>query len=181
MGGHNRMKMDALKKMYESIGLQTVTTYLQSGNVIFQTKETSEKTLEDLIAAKITETFGYNIEVLVIKMGDLQEIIANNPFAEKEEKFLFATILSEMPNHVDIEKIKNKSAENEDFKIVGRTVYFYMPNGYATTKLNNTLIERIFRLKATSRTLRTLIALADQDRCGSHPTKLTNDISLANT
>ena len=120
--------------------------------------------MENFVCAKITETFGFNIEIFVVKMDDLQEIITNNPFAEKEEKFVFATILSEMPSNVDIEKIKNKSAENEDFKIVGRTVYFYMPNGYAKTKLNNTLIEKIFRVKATSRTLRTLNALADRDR-----------------
>jgi len=164
MGGHNRMKMEALKKVYESIGFKSVKTYLQSGNVIFQTKETSEKTLENLVAAKITEIFGFNIDVIVLKMDDLKEIIANNPFAEKEEKFQFATILSEIPNNVDLEKIKNKSAENEDFKFAGRTVYFYMPNGYAKTKLNNTLIEKIFRVKATSRNLRTLNALADQDR-----------------
>jgi len=164
ISGHNKMRMDALKKMYENIGLKSVKTYLQSGNVIFQTKETSERTLENLVAAKITETFGFNIEVFVVKMGDMREIVANNPFAENDEKFLFATILSEIPNSADIERIKNKSAENEDFKIVGRTVYFYMPNGYARTKLNNTLIEKTLKVKATSRSLRTLTALAEQDR-----------------
>ena len=85
-------------------------------------------------------------------------------FAEKEEKFLFVTILSVMPDDIDIEKIRNKCAENEDFKFFGRSVYFYMPNGYAKTKLNNTLIEKILKVKATSRTLRTLNALAEQDR-----------------
>ena len=164
MGGHNRMRMDSLKKVYENTGLQSVKTYLQSGNVIFQTKETSEKTLENLIFANIAETFGFNIEVIVIKMGDLQEIIANNPFAEKEEKYLFVTILSGKPDVIDIERIKNKCAENEDFKILGRSVYLYLPNGYAKTKLNNTLIEKILKIKATSRTLRTLYALVEQDR-----------------
>ena len=163
MGGHNRMRMNALKIMFESIGFQSVKTYLQSGNVIFQTKETSEKALEDLISAKITETFGFNIRVIVVQMSDLQDILANNPFAPKEEKFLFVTILSEMPNNADIEKIRSKSSENEDFKIIGRTGYFYMPNGYAKTKLNNTLIEKILKVKATSRTIRTLNALVEQD------------------
>lgn len=164
MGRRNRMRMDVLKRMYESIGLCKVETYLQSGNVIFQTKENSEKALESLIAAKITETFGFQVEVIVLTMGDLQEIIAKNPFAEREEKFTFATILSEMPHNVDIENIKNKSSEKEGFKIIGRVVYFYMPGGYAKTKLNDTLIEKIFKTKATSRTLRTINALIDQDR-----------------
>jgi len=164
MGGHNRMRMDALKKMYESMDLQSVKTYLQSGNVIFQTKEISEKVLENLVSTKITETFGFNVEVTVITMSDLREIIANNPFAEKEEKFLFVTILSEIPDNADIERIKNKCSENEDFKISERSVYFYIPNGYAKTKLNNALVEKVLKVKATSRTLRTLNTLADQNR-----------------
>ena len=163
MAGHNRMKMDILKKMYENLGLQNVKTYLQSGNVIFQTEETSEKTLEYLISAKLQETFGFYVDVIVLKRSDLQEIIANNPFVEKDEKYQFVTIVSEMPENADIEKIKNKCAENEDFKILGQTVYFHLPNGYSNSKLNNTLVEKVFKVKATSRTIKTLKALAKQD------------------
>ena len=39
VGGHNRIKMDALREVYESIGLRNPLTYVQSGNVVFKTGE----------------------------------------------------------------------------------------------------------------------------------------------
>jgi uncharacterized protein (DUF1697 family) len=105
VGGHKTVKMDKLKSMYEDIGFQQVKTYLQSGNVIFQTHETAAKTLENMISIKITEIFGFDAAVIVLAASELQEIICKNPFAGKKEECTYITILSEKPQNMNIEKL----------------------------------------------------------------------------
>jgi uncharacterized protein (DUF1697 family) len=159
MGNKNRIKMDILKKMYEDMDFQNVRTHLQSGNIIFETKNTAENILENLISAKIRETFGFNIIVIVFEIRKLQEIIANNPFADKESKYLYVTILAEKPQNEDIDNINQKCAENEKFSVAERIIYLYLPNGYIKSKLSNTLIEKMLKVNATTRIFSTINAL----------------------
>ena len=147
--------------MYENLDFQNVKTYLQSGNVIFQTNETPVKVLETAISDKITEMFGFDVPVIVLDINDLQEIINNNPFAQRASEFLYITILAAEPQNDFFEKINTKKAENEEFAVIKRAAYFYLPNGYGNTKLNNNLMENALKTKATTRNWKTLNALAE--------------------
>lgn len=166
VSGKNIIKMDALKKLFEDLNFQKVTTYIQSGNVVFSFKPTDIKELEMLISTKIEKHFGFKIPVIVLTMDELKDSIENNPFKNnKDEKFLHFTFLAERPINYNKEKIDNKKAENEEIEISERVVYLYCPNGYGRTKLTNTFLENTLKVTSTTRNFRTtnkLLKIAEQ-------------------
>lgn len=77
--------MIELKALCEELGYQEVTTYLQSGNVVFKTSTKSKpRQLAKDIAIRIKATFDYDVSVLVISENDIHRVHKNNPFINKE-------------------------------------------------------------------------------------------------
>lgn len=62
VGGHKVIKMADLKQMFESIGLKQVKTYIQSGNIVFESDE-NIRFLKERIQSEIKITFGYDVSV----------------------------------------------------------------------------------------------------------------------
>ena len=80
VGGHNLIKMDPLRALYESLGLQDPATYVQSGNVIFKTKERDVARLAPRIQNEIERRFGFRPGVILRTSSDLQDVINRTPF-----------------------------------------------------------------------------------------------------
>lgn len=80
VGGNTLVKMDELRKAFESIGFQNVRTILASGNVLFEAPGEAITTLSSNIALKLLETFGREILVIVRSLDDLRELEARQPF-----------------------------------------------------------------------------------------------------
>lgn len=157
VSGHNLIKMDALRKMYESLGFKNVKTYLQSGNVVFLANET-ENNLKLLISKQIKEVFGFEIPVLVLSLEKLKNIINNNPLSkdpQKEAAFFHVTFLSNKIENIDIQIIKSKKMREEEIVISENVVYLYCPNGYGNTKLSNNFLENKLDVSATTRNWKT--------------------------
>lgn len=166
VSGKNIIKMDALKRLFEDLNFQNVTTYVQSGNVIFSFKPTDIKEMEKLISAEIEKHFRFKIPVIVLTTDELKDCIENNPFTKsKDDKFLHFAFLAERPVNYRKEDIDNKKAENEEIEISERVVYLYCPNGYGKTKLTNTFLEKTLKVTSTTRNFRTtneLLKIAEQ-------------------
>src|SRR5690625_5535490 len=95
VSGKRSVKMEALRKSYESLGFQNVVTYVQSGNVIFSTVNATADTLTEAITDQIEKDFGFHVTVIVMSSEKLKHIVDNNPFAkdnEKENAFLHVRI-----------------------------------------------------------------------------------------
>jgi uncharacterized protein (DUF1697 family) len=158
VGGHNMIKMEALKQMYDSLGFKNVQTYIQSGNVIFQHKTTEREKLENKIARKISDKFLFEVPVIVIEMEELKYIVNNNPFTSdrsKDAAHFHMTFLSALPEKSNIEKIKEGQYQADDFSILGKAIYLYCPNGYSNSKLTNTFLETKLKVMATTRNWKT--------------------------
>src|SRR6266571_5935421 len=84
VGGHNLIKMDPLRALYESLGLQDPATYVQSGNVIFKTKERDVARLAPRIQNEIERRFGFRPGVILRTSSDLRDVIKKNPFAHRD-------------------------------------------------------------------------------------------------
>ena len=85
VGGHKKILMADLRLLFESIGLKDVQTYIQSGNVVFRSKE--ETNLASKIANAIEAKYGFMVPVLIKKASELSEILLKCPFFdEKREK-----------------------------------------------------------------------------------------------
>ncbi len=156
VGGNRIIKMDALKQLFIELGLSNVQTYIQSGNIIYQSK----KLVKELIISRaIQKSFGFDVPVINLTLTDLESIIALNPFLKDKKKdasFLHITFLTAEPVPEKIELLKS---QKEEFYCINKAVYSYCPNGYSNSKLTNNFIEKKLGVTATTRNWKTCIQL----------------------
>ncbi len=163
VSGHKIIKMAVLKSMYEELGYTNVKTYLQSGNVIFETCNKENAHLEKKISAMITTKFGFDVTVIVLTKDELNDIIEKNVFtndSSKDPAFLHITFLASGPKDIDFESIKCKRAKGEEITIEQNAVYLYCPHGYGKTKLTNNFLETKLKVSATTRNWKTITELS---------------------
>ncbi|MDC6365518.1 MULTISPECIES: DUF1697 domain-containing protein [Flavobacteriaceae] len=162
VSGQKKIKMADLKVSLEKIGLQNVTTYIQSGNVVFKSNVDKASALEELIHTCILKNFGFEVPILVITSDVVQKVLEANPFKdETEENCLYFVLLKQPPQQELVYKLNEQDFPNEDFHIVPNCVYLCCRKGYGNAKLNNNLIEHKLKVQATTRNLKTMKKLLD--------------------
>lgn len=161
VSGQKLIKMVDLKVLYEELGFVSVKTYIQSGNVVFQS-DIKELNYEKTIADKIYEKYNFEVPVLVKTLSEWSKITNNNPFSSNnlEENKLYVTLLSDVPDSSLVEKINSGNYGNDQFICDNNVVYLFFPElGYGNTKLSNNFFESKLKLKATTRNWTTMINL----------------------
>ncbi|WP_254533330.1 DUF1697 domain-containing protein [Natrinema gelatinilyticum] len=125
VGAYNRMKMDELRAVFESLGYDDVETYIQSGNAVFETSESDEEALREDIHDAVEDTFGYDISVMIRTRTELQDVVAEQPFDVPAEDGIkhYITFLNEGPTDGRVEALLNAQNEAESFVVSGREVY----------------------------------------------------------
>lgn len=83
IGGH-LVKMDQLRKLFSDLGLENVRSYIQTGNIFFQTSNQDEKTLKTKIETHLKSTLGYEVPVSLRTLDQLEKIISLDPFKKIE-------------------------------------------------------------------------------------------------
>ena len=159
VGGTKKIKMDALREMYATLGFTKIQSYIQSGNVIFNSSESDTSQLAKLISKKIAEVFGFEVPVLVLTVQEIKTAIENNPFlsdSSKDAAFMHFTFLSEFPDSKLLQSIDAAKYLPDEFCCLDKVIYLYCPNGYGNTKLTNTFFENKLKRTATTRNLRTV-------------------------
>ena len=156
VGGQKKLKMDGLKKLYESLGFRQVQTYIQSGNVVFQCSGTDILKLTNMIEKSIKQSFGFEAPALIRTRDEFRKLIKNNPFSGKDAGKLHVTFLSNIPVHLPKEEINKAKGEAEEFSIIGREIYLFCPDGYGRSKLSNSFFARKLKLPATTRNWNTV-------------------------
>ena len=168
VGGQKLIKMNALRKSYENMGFRKVTTYVQSGNVIFKGNSFEIEELEQKISQQIEKDFGFEVPVIVLTTDKLKQVIDNNPLLnnkDKEVSFMHVTFLASKPDHFDHAQIEDKKQNGEEIFFTDMAVYLYCPNGYGRIKLNNNFLESKLKVGATTRNWKTtneLFKIAEQ-------------------
>lgn len=158
--GHRKLPMAELRELCSEIGLADPVTYIQSGNVLFGSKERSETIARD-IALAIEDRYGYTVSVLVRDPDYFHSVVSANPFRGRDEKFLHVTLLSENPDSQTVKELAAAEYGTDEFIAGERAVYVYCPGGYGSTKLTNNFFEAKFRVSATTRNWRTMNKLIE--------------------
>jgi uncharacterized protein (DUF1697 family) len=159
VSGHKMMKMVDLTTMLNGLSFKNIKTYIQSGNVVFQSKETAPAQLQKKIEKKIAETFGFEVPVMVIPVNEIETILKNNPFLKKKTvdvtnlhvTFLNGTYDKKIPIQLAEQKYGN-----DEFVATTTAIYLYCPDGYGNTKLSNTFWENKLKVVATTRNWKTV-------------------------
>ena len=158
------LKMDALKRMFESKGLHEVHTYIQSGNVIFKSDEHDTTALSAMLVKAIHAEFGYDIPVLVITREYLVSLALSNPFILKENKVkgdLHLTLMNATASGELINKIKLFVTGEDEFVSAEKAIYIFCKNGYGRTKLTNNFFENQLKVSCTTRNWKTVERLVE--------------------
>ena len=157
VGGHNRIKMADLKVLYETLDFTNVRTLIQSGNVVFNSNLASPSELEARINDEIRIAFNFNVMVFIRTINELKEIIEHNPFCETyEDSKIHITFLSDCPKSPNFKVIDEVKDQSEEFRVSGREIYLFLPNGYGRTKLSNNFFENKLNVNCTTRNWRTV-------------------------
>jgi uncharacterized protein (DUF1697 family) len=154
LGPNNRVKMDELRALYESLKLREPQTYVQSGNVIFKTDERDSIKLTKRIEGAIEKKFGFHSDVVLRSTAELRGVIARNPFAKRrgiEPSKLLVTFLAGDPGEEARVTVRAIQCAPDEAFIDGQEVYLYFPNGVARPKLSWPAIPKILKVSGTAR------------------------------
>jgi len=162
VGGKNTLPMKELAKLLEDLGSHNVKTYIQSGNIVLQSKEKNATRLANKIRAGIKERFHFEPHVLLLKIQELETAIKNNPFpeAESEPTTLHLGFLASAPKDPDMQKLKSIGKENERFVLKSNVFYLHAPDGIGRSKLAASA-EKLLGVPQTGRNWRTVCQLMD--------------------
>jgi uncharacterized protein (DUF1697 family) len=161
--GGNPLKMRRLVEICQQLGLENISTYLQSGNLVFDTAARAS-TLESTIEQTLLGETRLPVAVVVRSAKQMKEIVAANPFvAEKgiDPYTLHVTCLGEAASKEALGKLTAVKAGLDRFQSTPREIYLHCPMGYGNTKLSNKFVEKALKVKATTRNWNTTNKLCE--------------------
>lgn len=170
VSGQKIIKMEALKKAFESLDYKRVTTYIQSGNVVFGSAAANTSLLRTQIQNTLLKTFGFEVPVSVRTLKEIEEIIKRNPFKKvktHEGEKLYISFLSGKPTKAAEEDLADVKNDVDEIRLLGYEVYILCRKGYGNTLFSNTFIEKKLAVSATTRnwdTVQKLLTLGKADR-----------------
>jgi uncharacterized protein (DUF1697 family) len=160
VGGNNIIKMEALKKVFESMGFQNVKTILASGNVLFETKEVKAPLIVQIIGEKLESAFGYNNGVVIRSIEEIRKIAIKEPFKEIKvtpQSRLYVTFLPEKSK--SNLKIPYESP-NKGYKIISNSEYEVFSVATLSPEVQSTdlmnVLDKEFGKKVTTRNWNTI-------------------------
>jgi uncharacterized protein (DUF1697 family) len=173
VSAQKRIKMEELRSLYAALGFRNVQTYIQSGNVVFQSQNPDAVELSRNIEASIEGHFGYSVSVVMRRRSDLHRILDHNPFLrDRDEDItkLCVVFLAASPDPSALNEISTVKDPYDEFQVMGREIYLFCPHGFARTKLSNNFFERKLKVSATTRNWKTvnkLYEMTDTDHLTS--------------
>jgi uncharacterized protein (DUF1697 family) len=159
VSGQKIIKMAALKKMFEAMGFKNVRTYIQSGNVAFESPAVNAETLCKKIENGLQAALGYRVSTAIRTEKEIEDIIKNNPFKKeiaRDDVRLYVTMLSAVPEGDKVKELESTESETDEFRFKNREIYILCREGYAETVFSNNFIEKKLGVKATSRNWNTM-------------------------
>jgi uncharacterized protein (DUF1697 family) len=155
--------MDELRASFDALGYANVTTYIQTGNVLFSTGSKSEKGLAAAIEQRLADDFGDSPAVLIRTVTDLRRIGGSSPYAKggADPSRHHVTFLAELPSKTALDALNLPKSGRDELVVDGKEVYVHTPDGYAHTKYTGTFLERRLGMVSTTRNWNTVTKLAE--------------------
>lgn len=143
----------------DRLQLQSVRTYIQSGNLVFVAGATDG--LEDRLSAEIEAACGFLPAAFIRRHAAWQALIAENPFAEQarvEPKSVHLFLLSGEPTTEALANLGSRDFGDDQWRKANGALYLHLPNGAGRSKLAGS-VERLLKVPMTGRNWSTVLAL----------------------
>lgn len=168
VGGRHKVSMSSLRELCHSLDLNDPCTLLQSGNLLFRTKQLSLSSLRKNLESGFDAAFGFHSEIILRTTPELRDTVAANPFAKRadvEPAKLHTMLLSEDPQPNAREEISRLNIHPEEVHLDGREVFIYFPDGMGRSKLPWAKLDKTLGTPGTARnwnTVTKLLKLAEE-------------------
>jgi uncharacterized protein (DUF1697 family) len=161
VGGKNKLPMKALAALFEAAGCGDVTTYIQSGNVVFRAPDGLAREVPARIHAAIQERHGLHVPVVTRTAAELRAIVRDHPFLAEgvDTKQLAVGFLADEPTAERVATLDPQRSPPDEFEVRGREIYLRFPDGVARSKLTNAYFDSRLATVCTVRNHRTVLAL----------------------
>ncbi len=157
VGSTRSLPMKELLAILEDLGSRNVKTYIQSGNVVFQSEENEAAQLSNRISSEIKKRRGFEPYVLLLGVDEFESAVARNPFpeAESDPQSLHVGFLAAAPDNPDLNALESLKVESERFRLTGTVFYLHAPEGIGRSKLAASA-EKLLGVALTDRNWRTV-------------------------
>jgi uncharacterized protein (DUF1697 family) len=179
VGGRNKVPMADLREVVASLGHTGVSTYIQSGNVLFSARDTDTAKLAAALESAIEERFGIWSSVVVLSRDELAQVLAANPYPdEPNPKMVHVVFLNaELPGSLldrisAAESAAAAKGSRDTVQVTAPTagqppaLFLHTPDGFGTSEL----AQNVFKIIAPPKKSRP--GLAATARNWSTATKL---------
>ncbi|MDQ2811249.1 MAG: DUF1697 domain-containing protein [Actinomycetota bacterium] len=149
VGGRNKVPMAELREVVTSLGYTGVTTYIQTGNVLFSTTSISPAELASALESAIAGAFGIRAPVVVVTRDELAGVLKDNPYPdEPNPRLVHVVFLSAGPPKDRLDRIAAAESAaaakggRDTVIATGRALFLHTPDGYG----NSELAQAVFRI-----------------------------------
>ncbi|MBS1854443.1 MAG: DUF1697 domain-containing protein [Acidobacteria bacterium] len=167
MGPHHRIRMEALREVYGSLGFAGARTLLASGNVLFHVGAREKARAGARIKDAIDAAFGFRVAVMLRTAAEMRAVVAASPFAARpgiDPAKLAVTFLAAAPDPAARARLAAIAGVPEEVHAGERELYVYYPNGFSQAQLADKMLRQALGgMVTTSRnwnTVEKLVALA---------------------
>lgn len=163
VGGNMMIKMETLRATFSSLGFKNVKSYINSGNLAFDSAKTDDGKLAKRIHDAVKKDFGKEISVMVRSIAEIEEISANNPYDGQfdNDKNLHVFFLESELSPENKRLLLDQNSDSESISVKGRTIYYLLRIRIVDSVLSKGFIDRKLKVPATARNWRTVKKLAE--------------------
>ena len=161
VGGRNKVPMADLREVVTSLGHTGVSTYIQSGNVLFSADTAAVAKLPAVVGKKIVTRFGFEVPIVVRSQRELAAVARAHPFGGDgvDVSILAVMFLGDKPSAKQIATLDPARSPRDQFVVRGREIFVHCPTGFAKTKLTNAWFDSRLATVSTARNWRTVLKL----------------------
>ena len=163
VGGHHRLPMKDLRRMAEDLGVEEVSTIIQSGNLVFSASKAAAAKFRADLAKAIKSEFGFESPVVLRSAAEMTKAVASNPFFAEGcvPDHLHYMFLASKPARGDVAALDPDRSPPDRFVVRGKEIFVHCPNGLARTKLSNAYFDAKLKTISTSRNSKTVAKIID--------------------
>ena len=161
VGGKNKLPMATLAKIFADEACANVSTFIQSGNVIFDAPAKAATTIGARVSKRIGKELGLDVPLVVRDAAELAKVPARNPFSKADPDELHVMFLADTPPATAVRALDPARSPGDSFALVGRDLYLRLPNGVGRTKLTNAYFDKALTTVSTGRNWRTVLKLIE--------------------
>lgn len=153
VSGHRIIKMVELKAMFESMDFKNVRTFIQSGNVVFESPAKADA-LKKKIEAGLAKSLGYSVNVILRSKDEMEKIVEDYPFTKvkgHEECKINIGYLDSVPDKAAINELERINNDDEIFLVKGNNLYHLCRKSFQDSLLGKNIVEKMLKVICTVR------------------------------